>query len=197
MTPLLVQLAQANGHLAAAGAGGRHDDERLGGLHIVVAAEAFVGVDQGDVVGIAFDGVVVIDLDAHAFQALPIGFSAGLAVEVRDYHAVDAEAAGHEFVPEAEDIDIVGDAEVAADLVLLDVHGADDDDDFRIILHFHQHFQLAVRLEARQDAAGVEIVEQLAAEFHVQFIAEGSDTFLDVFRLDFEIFRVVEPVFHI
>ena len=147
--------------------------------------------------GVSFDGVVVIDLDVHAFQALPVGFGAGLAVEVRDDHAVHAEAAGHELVPQAEDIDVIGDAEVAADLVLLDVHGADDDDDFSIILHLHQHFQLAVRLEARQDAAGVEIVEELAAEFHVKLIAEGGDTFLDVFRLDLEIFRVVEPVFHI
>ena len=103
--------------------------------------------------------MVVIDFDAHAFQALPVGDGAGLTAEVGDDNAVDAEAAVHEFVPETEDIHVVGDAEIRPDLVLLDVHGADDDDDLRVILHLHEHLELTVRLEARKDAAGVVIVE--------------------------------------
>jgi len=42
----------------------------------------------------------------------------------------------------------------------------------------------------------MEIVEELASEFHVEFVAESGDALLDVLRLDFEIFLVVEPVFH-
>ena len=156
---LLVQLAQAHGHLAAAGAGGRDDDQGLRGLHIVVPAESFVGVDEGDIVRIAFDRVVVIDLDAHRLQAFPVGHGAGLAAEMGDDDAVHAEPAVHELVAETEDVHVVGDPEVRPDLVLLDVHGADDDDDLRVILHLHEHLELAVRLEARKDAAGVVIVE--------------------------------------
>ena len=144
---LLVQLAQAHGHLAAAGAGGRDDDQGLRGLHIVVPAESFVGVDEGDVVRIALDRVVVVDLDAHLLQALAVGLRAGLAVEVGDDDAVHAQTAVQEGVPEAEDVHVVGDAQVAPHLVLLDVHGADDDDDLRVVLHLHQHLELAVRLE--------------------------------------------------
>ena len=40
------------------------------------------------------------------------------------------------------------------------------------------------------------VIEELAPEFHVKFVAEGGDTLLDVLRLDLEIFVVVEPVFH-
>ena len=146
--------------------------------------------------GIAFDGVVVVDLDAHVLQALAVGFGAGLSVEVGDDHAVHAEAAGHELVPQAQHVHVVGDAQVAADLVLLDVHGADHDDDFKIVLQLVEHLELAVRLEPGEHAAGVVVVKQLAAEFHVQFVAELGDALLDVLGLDLEIFLVVEPVFH-
>ena len=99
---------------------------------------------------------------------------------MRDHHAVDAEATVHEFIPKAEYIHVVGNAQVAAHFVLLDVNRTDDYDDFRIVFHLHQHFQLAVRLEAGEDAACVIVVEKLAAEFQVKFVAEGGDPLLDV-----------------
>ena len=113
-----------------------------------------------------------------------------------DDNAVHAEAALHELVAEAEDVHVIGDAEVRPDLVLLDIHGADDDDDLGVILHLHEHLELAVRFEARKDAAGVVIVEEFAAELHVELVAESGDAVLDVLRLDLEILCVVEPVFH-
>ena len=67
---LIVKLAQAHRHLSASGTGGGDDDQRTGGLHIVVASEAFVGVYQGHIVGIALDGVVAVGADAHAVEAL-------------------------------------------------------------------------------------------------------------------------------
>ena len=193
----LVELAEADGHLAAAGAGGRDDDEGLGGLHIIVLAESFVGVDEGDVVGIAFDGIVVIDLDAHALEALAVGVGAALAVVVGDDDAVDAEVAGDEFVAEAEDVYVVGDAEVVADLVFLDVHRTDDDDDLEVVLQCVEHFEFAVRLEPGEHPAGVVVVEELAAEFHVKLVAELGDALFDALRLDLQIFVVVVPVFHL
>ena len=140
--------------------------------------------------------MVVIDLDAHRFQAFPVGHGAGLAAEMGDDNAVYAEAAVQEFVAEAEDVHVVGDPEVCPDFVLLDVHGADDDDDLGVILHLHEHFEFTVRLETRQDAAGVVIIEEFTAELHVELVAESGDAVPDVFRLDLEILSVVEPVFH-
>ena len=46
-----------------------------------------------------------------------------------------------------------------------------------------QHLQLAVRLEARQHAGGMIVVEQLAAELQIQLTAEFCDTLLDLLRL--------------
>ena len=76
---------------------------------------------------------MVIHLDAHAFQTLAVGIGAGLAVVVRHHDRVHHETTVHEGFAQAEHVHIVGDAEVAAYLVLLDVDGADDDDDFSLV----------------------------------------------------------------
>ena len=130
--------------------------------------------------GVSLDGMVVIDLDPHALQALAVGFRTCLAVEMGDHHAVDAEATVHELVTEAQHVHIVGYSQVAAHFVLLDVNRTDDYDDFRIVFHLHQHLQFAVRLKSGEDAACVIVVEKLAAEFQVKFVAEGGDPLLDV-----------------
>ena len=129
--------------------------------------------------------MVVIHLDAHVLQTLAVSLGAGLSVEVRDDHAVDAEVAGQEFIPEAKDVHVIGDAQVLAHLVLLDVNCADDDDNLYVVLELHEHLELTVRLETGEYAAGVKVVEEFAAKLHVQLVAESGDAFLDVFRLDF------------
>ena len=111
--------------------------------------------------------MVIIDLDIHSLQALAVSFGAGLAVEVGYDDAVDAEPLSDELVPETDDVHIVGDAQVVADLVLLDVNGADHYYDFGIVLHLKQHLELAIRLESREDTACVIVVEEFAAEFEV------------------------------
>ena len=68
-----------------------------------------------------------------------------------------------------------GDAVVAAHLAADDVLGADDDDDLGLLLELQQHLQLGVRLKAGQHAGGVVIIEQLAAEFQIQFIVKLLD----------------------
>ncbi len=123
---------------------------------------------------------MVVSLDAQALEAFTECDGTGLAVEVRDDHGIDFQVTALEFLAEAQYVHIVGDAQVVADLVLLDVDGGDDDDDLHFIAQLHQHLELAVRLETRQHAAGVEIVEQFAAEFHVKFVPEMRNAFFDV-----------------
>ena len=139
---------------------------------------------------------MIIYRDAHVLQAFAVGFRTGLPVEVGDDHAVDAEVPCQEFVAKPEDVHVVGYAQVAAYFILFYIQCTDYDDDFRVILHLHEHFQFAVGFESRKDAARMEVVEKLAAEFQIKFVAESGYAFLDLFRLDFEIFPVVEPVFH-
>ena len=65
---LMVELAEAGGHFAAAGAWGGDDHEAAGSFYVVVAAEAVVGDDEGDVGGVVGDDVVAVDLDAEGFE---------------------------------------------------------------------------------------------------------------------------------
>ena len=51
------------------------------------------------------------------------------------------------------------DSEVSTHLILFDVLGTDDYDDFRLILKLLEHVKLAVRLEAWQYTAGMIVVE--------------------------------------
>ena len=43
-----------------------------------------------------------------------------------------------------------------------------------------EHAQLAVGLETRQDAAGMVVVEQLAAQLQIEFARELRNAFLNV-----------------
>ena len=67
----------------------------------------------------------------------------------------------------AQRVFVVGDAEVGANLVLLDVFGADDDDYLYRVGELGQHAQFGIRLEAGQDAGSVMVVEEFAAEFKI------------------------------
>ena len=48
---LVVELAQAGGHLAAAGTGSRHHDQGMAGLDVVVFTQAIIADDMGHVGG--------------------------------------------------------------------------------------------------------------------------------------------------
>ena len=193
---LLVQLAQADGHLSAARTGGGDHHERLRRLHEIVLAEAFVRVDEGDVLRIAGDGMMVVDPDAEVLQALPVDVGASLPVVVGDDDGAHLHIPLEKLLAQAQHIHIVGDTQVAADLVLLDIHCAHDYHHLEVVLELHQHLELDVRLESGQNPAGVEVVEKLAAHFHVKLVAETGDALTDVFALDLKVFLAVEPVLH-
>ena len=83
---LVIELAEADGHLTAARTWGGDHHQRARGLHIIVAAKAFLRVDEGNIVWVAFNNAVVIYFDAHTLQTLAIGVGAGLSVVVGDHH---------------------------------------------------------------------------------------------------------------
>ena len=74
---LVVELAQAGGHLAAAGAGSGDHHQGAGGLDEIIGTEALVGDDMGHIVGVARDGVVAVAGDAAALELLAEGGGGG------------------------------------------------------------------------------------------------------------------------
>ena len=83
-------------------------------------------------------------------------------------------------------------AEIAAALVALDIVCGDCHDDLAFRLHHHEHADLAVRPEARQNARGVEIVKEFAAELQIELAAELIEALGDALRLEPDILVVVK-----
>ena len=88
-----------------------------------------------------------------------------------------------ERVDQAQHVHVIGDAVVAAHLVVDDVLGADDDHDLGLCLQLQQHLQLGIGLKARQHAGGVVVVKQLAAKFQIQLVVKLRNAFTDARRL--------------
>ncbi len=133
-----------------------------------------------------------VDPKPHALQPGLEQVRAGLAGVLGDGDGADVEPEVPEDVDQADDVHVVGDAQVAAHLVLLDVVGIDGDDDLRLVLQLQQHADLVVGLKARQHAGGVVVVEQLAAELQIQLAAEKVDAFADAGRLKLNVFPTVK-----
>ena len=134
--------------------------------------------------------------DTQTFQTLAEGIGTGLAVVVCDNHRSYQKAAALELLTQTQDVHVIGDTQVTAHLVLLNVNGTDYDNNLSIVAQLVEHAQLTVRLETGKDAAGVVIVEEFASELKVKFVAELSYALLDVFGLYPQILVVVKSVYH-
>ena len=189
---LVVELGEAGRHLAAAGARRGDDDERVCGRDIIVAAKALVAHDVGNIGGVARDGIVAVVADAECVEALDESVRRVLPRVLRDAHAADIEAQRAERVDQSQAVVIVGDAEVAAHLVFLNVVRVDRDDDLHIVAQLLEHADLAVGLEAGKHARGVVVVKELAAELQVQLAAELADALADMRGLHGKVFVVVK-----
>ena len=193
----LVQLAEAGGHLAAAGSGRGDQHQGAGGFHIVVPAETVIADDVLYIGGISFNGVVTVGFDALGVQPLFKGDGGGLPGPAGEYHGAYVQADAPEGVDQPQGVQVVGDAQVPADFAGFDVVGVDRDQDFFLVLHLQQHLDLAVRLETGKDAAGVEVVKQLAAQLQIQLAAEFVDALHDALRLHLGIFVMVKTELHL
>ena len=182
---IVIQLAQAGGHLAAAGTGSRHHDQGMAGLDVVVFTQAIIADDMGHVGGISGDGIVPVAADAQLFQPVKESVRRILSAVTGQHHAAHIQPHVPENINQAEDILIIGDAQIPPHFILLNVPGVDGDDDLHIILQLLKHPDLAVRFKARQYPGGMIVVKQLPAEL--------VDPLFDLFRLRSEIFLIVKP----
>jgi hypothetical protein len=135
---------------------------------------------------------MVVDLDTERLKALAKGFGRGLLLIARQNDASNVKPEAAEGINQTQNVLIIGNAEVASDLVFLNIGGIDGDDDLCRILELNKHFDLTVGRKAGQDTRGVKIVKELAAELKIQLSAEGVDAFSDMLGLHTDIFVVIE-----
>ena len=194
---LVIKLRQAGGELTRARTRRGDHDERTGGLDKLVLAVAVVGHDQIDVVGIALDGIVQLGGNAERVQAIAEDIGGGLAGVLGDNHGRDSKTVAAEQVDQAQNVLVIGNAQVTASLVLLDVVRVNGDDDLNVVGYALEHAKLAVRLKTRQHAARVIVVKQLAAKLQIEFAAKLRDALLNMSGLQLDILRVVETLAHV
>ena len=182
---LLIELGQTHSHLSAARSRSRNRHERPGGRNVVIPSETVLRVDQGHIVRIALDGVVVIGLDTAPLQLDAVVVRAGLTIVVSDDHGADQEAMPLELIMKPQHIHVIRDAQVIADLVPLNVQCAYDNDDFRAVGQLPEHAHLGIRPETRQNPACMIVIEKFTSEFEVKFVSELRNPLSDVFGLNF------------
>ena len=75
---------------------------------------------------------------------------------------------------------VIGDAQIAADLVFLNITRIDDDHDLHLVAQGLQHSDLGIRRKTGKDSGGMIIIEKLASEFQIKLASELGDPLLDV-----------------
>ena len=140
---------------------------------------------------------MMIGPDALGVQALLESDGGRLPGPAGEDDGTDVQADPAEGIDQAQGVLVVSDAQVAADLAGLDIIGVDRDEDLFLVLHFQEHLHLAVRLETRQDAARMVVVEELAAQFQVELAAKLVDPLHDALGLHARILIVIKADFHI
>ena len=181
----MVELGEAGGHLAAARSRRGDDHQRPRGLYIVIFPVALIADDERHIGRISRDDVVKIDRDVQVLQPLFEEHGALLSGELGDGHASHVEPLVTVGLDQTQYIRVIGDPQVAADLVLLDVFRTDDDHDLRLVAELFKKTQLAVRGEAREHTGCVKVIKKLSAEFQIELIVEFSDPLPDMFGLHF------------
>ena len=183
VTVFMIDLRQAGAHLAAVRSRAGDDHKRLLHRDVGVASEAKVADDVVEVLRIAGDFTVEEDADAVFFKALFKLQGGRLVVEAGDDDARDVDVAVAQVVDEPQGVVVVGDAEVRADFLAFDVPRMDADDDVRVGGKVLQKPHFDVRVEAGQDARGMEVADELAAELQVEPLAGRADALHDVLGL--------------
>src|SRR4030042_3832975 len=164
---IVVELGEARGQLAASGAGTRDDDQSPAGLYVLVGTIALIADDEVNVRGIAPGEAMGVDAYPPALQLVLEYPSRALLFKAGDHDARHLHVPFGQVVDELESVDIVGDAEIPPELPLLDISGVDTEQDVRPVPELLEKPHFDVGIIPGEDAGGVVIVGELAAEMGV------------------------------
>ena len=124
---------------------------------------------------------MAVNADAKVFQTGAELINDILTGVAGDYDTSHIETLVAEFLDQAQNIYVVGDAKVMADLVFLNISSVDGDDDLCLISKLEKHLEFAVRCKSRKYAGSVVVIEKFSAEFQIQLVTELADSLTDVF----------------
>jgi len=189
---VVVELGEAGGELAAARSRSRHDDKGLFRLDVVVDPVALVAHDEIHVRGVALRVAVRVDPDVPTLELVLELPGRGLVLEPGDHDPQDADAPVAQFVDELQGVGVVGDAEVRADLLALDVTGEDAQQQVHLVPEVLQQPELDAGVVAGQDPGGVVVVQELPAELEVEAVVETLDALKNLRGLLLDVLLVVE-----
>ena len=139
---------------------------------------------------------MAVNLNTQIFQLFLKQIRAGLACVVGDHDAAHVKSLVGIGLNEAENVYVVGNSQIRADLVLLNISRVDGDDNLSLICQLKEHPELAVWGKTGEHPGSVIIVKQLSAEFQIKLVAELSDSLADVIGLHFQILVIIESCSH-
>ena len=121
----MVELAQAYCHLSASRSRSRDDNKRPCRLNIIILAETFLRVNQGYIVRITVNRIMVADRNTQTLKSFTVSIGTCLSIKVGDYDRSYIESDFFEFLSQTQDILIVCDTEVSAHFVFLYIKSTD------------------------------------------------------------------------
>ena len=191
------KLTETNSHLATSRSRCCDNDKRTGSLDIVILAKSLIRGNERHIVRIAFNEIMAIGADAFALEPMSECYGCRLTVVMCHHNRAHHEAHVLELIAQPQHILIVGNAQISAFLILLNIGRADDNHDFYAVAQLLKHSQLAIGLKSRQHPACMMIVKQFPSQFKIQFAIKLRDALPDMLRLDALVLFVVKSYFHI
>ena len=148
---LVIYLRQTRRQLARSGAGRGHDDEGARRGYEIVCSVAVVARYGIYIVRVTFDDAVDEYALASDLQFL-FEYLRGRLTDVLGYDDCgDVDIKRTEPVDQTQDVRIVRDAVIGADLFALYVRGVYDNDYLKLVLQLREKSQLRIGRESRQD----------------------------------------------
>ena len=181
----MINLREADSHLSTTRTRSGHHHEFARSFNKFIFTITIIAHHERDVARITGNRIMAIDLESEAFELFLVSDCARLFLPAGQHHTAHIKAITAESVNQAKNVLIVGNAEVATNLVLFDVASIDGDDDFGLILELFEHADFGVRSKARQNAACMMVIKKFSTKFKIKFSTKFRDTFLNFFRLSF------------
>ena len=123
---------------------------------------------------------MAVDLEPQSLELLFVCDGGRLPGETGQDNTAYEQTVGSEGVHEAEQVHVVGDTQIAADLILLDIARIDDDHDLHLFAQRFQHCDLGIRRKTGKNSGGMIIIEKFASELQIKLASELGDPLLDV-----------------